>query len=70
MNGNHLTGGTIGLLVGVVAARYGFDVSDAEAGVIGAAVASIGGVVAHVVTGPGVFPAVRRALYGPKGATK
>ena len=67
MNGNHLTGGTIGLLIGVVAARYGANVSDAEAGVIGAAVASLGGLLAHMVTGPGLFPAIHRALWGPKG---
>ena len=66
MNGNHLTGGIVGLLIGAVAARYGWNLSDQEAALIGATFASLGGVVAHLATGPGIWPGVKRAIMGPK----
>lgn len=65
MNGNHAAGGSLGFLIGVVAARYGFNVSDTEAGVIGGALLAVGGVIAHILTGPGMKPALKRAWNGP-----
>ena len=68
MNGNHITGGTIGLLIGSVAARYGWNLSDQEATLIGVAFAAVGGVVAHLATGPGIWPGIKRAFLGAKSA--
>ena len=64
MNQYHLSGGTIAALIGFCAARYGFSISDQEASMLGAAAFSLGAFVAHIFTGPGLFPAVRRALKG------
>lgn len=65
MNGYHVSGATVGALIGFVCARYGWHVGDTEASTLGAAVAAVGGLVAHVVTGPGLVPAVKRAVFGP-----
>lgn len=65
MNGTHATGGTAGLLLGYLSARYGWGVSQDEAFGFGAGLAAVGGLIAHVVTGPGIIPAVKRAIFGP-----
>lgn len=64
MNGNHLTGiGVAGLLVYAVA-RFAFGAADAEALELAAAGSSVGGTIAHIFTGPGLVPALRRAIFG------
>lgn len=66
MNGNHLTGiGVTGLIVYAVA-RFVFKASDAEALEVAAAASSAGGAVTHILTGPGIKPAFRRAWNGPE----
>lgn len=69
MNGGHVTGGTLGLLVGYAAAHFGWNVSSDEALVWGATLAAVGGVVAHLFQPPGLLPRVKAAL-GVKGKGK
>jgi hypothetical protein len=66
MNDQHLSGGSIAALVSYASARYGWSISTDEALTIGAAAFSAGAFIAHIVTGPGVVPAVRRAIYGKR----
>lgn len=66
MNGTHVAGGSVGLVIGFIAARYGFHVSQDEAAGFGTAFAGVGATLAHVFTGPGLIPAVKRALFGPR----
>lgn len=68
MNGNHAAGGAVGLLVGFLAARYGFSVSQDEAIGIGAGLSSVGATLAHIFTGPGLIPACKRALFGVRAS--
>lgn len=61
----HVSGGTIAALIAFLASRYGWNVSDTEAATFGAGAAAAGAAVAHLFTGPGLIPAVKRALFGP-----
>ena len=65
MNGAHITGGTLGLLLGYIAAHFGWNVSQDEALAWGAFLAMVFGALAHLFTGPGIMPALRRAIFGP-----
>ena len=66
MNGYHVSGAAIGALIGFVASNYGWSVSQDEALGIGAACAACAGGIVHILTGPGLVPAVKRALFGAK----
>lgn len=71
MNGVHIAGGGFGTLVGAIVAqalrRYaGWDLSDADAALIGSAALSAGVGLGHVFSTAGALPALRRALYGPE----
>lgn len=66
MNGYHVSGAAIGALIGFVASNYGWSVPQDEALSIGAACAAVGGGLIHLFTGPGLVPAVKRALFGAK----
>jgi hypothetical protein len=62
-------GGLFGALIGDLAARHGWGVSQDEAAAWGVMVAVGVGTVAHLFaaawTGPGLLPAFRRGLHGP-----
>ena len=62
MNGAHITGGTIGLLIGYVAAHFGWNVSQDEALAWGALLAVTFGGAAHLFQAPGLIPRVRAGL--------
>ena len=62
MNGSHVAGGTLGLLIGYVAAHFGWNVSQDEALAFGAMFAMIGGSIAHLFQPPGLIPRIKTAL--------
>jgi hypothetical protein len=64
MKDTHLSGGTIAALISYASARYGLDVSADEAATIGAAAFTAGAFLAHIFSGPGLVPAVRKAIFG------
>ena len=66
MNGSHVAGGTLGLLIGYTAAHFGWNVSQNEALAYGATLGMVGGSLAHLFQPPGLFPRVRAALGLPK----
>lgn len=66
LQGPHGAGALLGLLVGYLSTRYGWDVSQDEALAFGAGAASVGAAALHVLTGPGLVPAIKRGLFGPK----
>lgn len=71
MNGAHVAGGGLGTLVGAAIAealrRYAhWDVSDADAALIGSAALSAGVGFGHLVSSVGLLPALRKALRGPQ----
>lgn len=66
MNGNHVAGAAIGALIGFVASNFGWHVGQDEALTIGAAAAVVGGGLVHIATGPGLIPALKRAVVGPQ----
>lgn len=74
MDGAHVTGGAFGAAVGAVLApllaRYGVDVTDSTASLIGVAAASLGVGLGHVVSKQGIWPAIKRAFVGPQKAGK
>lgn len=70
MNSAHVTGGTLGLLLGYTATHFGWNVSQNEALAWGAFIGICFGGLGHMMTGPGIVPAIKRALYGPSGTKK
>lgn len=62
MNGSHVTGATLGALIGYTAAHFGWNVSTDEALAYGATLATVGGSLAHLCQPPGLIPRVRAAL--------
>lgn len=73
MKAAHVAGGAFGALAGLVVAtvlrRYvGWDVTQADASLIGSAALSAGAGVGHVWTTTGLIPAVRRGIFGPPKA--
>lgn len=73
MNGSHIAGGGVGGLVGVIVAaldtRIGLHLSPADAGTLVLGTLAAGAAVFHVLgragSTVGVFPALRRFLFGP-----
>lgn len=78
MNGSHIAGGGFGALLGVALAalgnRIGLQLDETTAATIGAAGAAAGVAVGHAFgaawQGPGIFPALRRGLCGPRSHAK
>ena len=71
MKAAHVAGGAAGALAGLVVAtvlrRYvGWDVTQADASLIGSAALSAGAGIGHVWSTTGIIPAVRRGVFGPK----
>lgn len=64
MTTQHISGGSIAALIAYCSVRYGWGIGLDEAGIIGAAAFSVGAGVVHLATGPGLIPAVKRALFG------
>jgi hypothetical protein len=72
VNGSHVAGGGVGAILGVALAglgkKVGLELTDADAATLGVACAGIGIAVGHALgkawAGPGVFPAIRRGLFG------
>lgn len=62
MNGSHVTGATLGALIGYTAAHFGWNVSTDEALAYGATLATVGGSLAHLCQPPGLIPRVKAAL--------
>ena len=73
VNGAHGSGGTIGALIGYLASRYNWHVSQDEALAWGALFASVGITVAHMFTaawtGIGLWPSLKRGWLGPTKPT-
>jgi hypothetical protein len=62
MNGSHVTGASLGALIGYTAAHFGWNVSTNEALAYGATLAMVGGSIAHLFQPPGLIPRVKAAL--------
>lgn len=69
MNGAHVTGAALGALLGAVLApllaRYGVNVTDTTASLIGTGAVALGVGLGHVVSTQGVWPALKRVFVGP-----
>jgi F0F1-type ATP synthase membrane subunit c/vacuolar-type H+-ATPase subunit K len=76
MNGSHIAGTGFGAGLGVAIAalgtRVGLHLDDATSAMVGVGCASAGLAVGHAFgkawSGIGVFPSIRRGMFGPKGA--
>lgn len=68
MNNTHLSGGSIAALVSFASARYGWNLSDGEATILGGAAFAAGAGFVHLLVlayrGPGIVGAVKRTLLG------
>ena len=62
MDGSHVSGATLGALIGYTAAHFGWNVSVDEALAYGATLAMVGGTIAHLFRPPGMIPRVKKAL--------
>lgn len=62
MNGAHVSGATLGALIGYTAAHFGWNVSQDEAFAWGAMLATIGGILGHLVQPPGLLPRIKAGL--------
>jgi hypothetical protein len=66
MTGTHVTvGSALGGLVAVLLARYGFRLDSSSAALVGSVASAAGVGLAHLVTGVGLIPALRRVVFGP-----
>ena len=66
MTGTHVTvGSALGALVAVLLARYGLKLDSSSAALVGSAASAVGVGLAHLVTGVGIIPALRRVVFGP-----
>jgi hypothetical protein len=66
MTGTHVTvGSALGALVAVLLARYGFSLDSSSAALIGSGASAAGVGLAHLVTGVGLIPALKRVVFGP-----
>jgi len=65
LTGTQTLGGLIGLLIGYVSTRYGWNVSSGEANAWGALAGLVGGTVVHISSTVGLWPALKRAIMGP-----
>lgn len=74
MDGSHVTGGAFGAAVGAVLApllaRYGVDVTDSTASLIGVAAVAFGVGLGHVISHQGIWPAIKRVFVGPEKPAK
>lgn len=64
----HVAGGGVSVVVGAIAVavcnHYGWNVSDADALVIGGAAVSVGAGLGHIISKVGVFGAFKQFLHG------
>lgn len=66
MTGTPVTAGSaLGALVAVLLTRYGFNLDSASAALVGSGASAVGIGLAHLVTGVGIVPALRRMVFGP-----
>lgn len=74
MNGSHIAGSGVGALIGVCLAalgtKIGLSLTNADAASLGVAAVGLGLACGHAFgsawQGAGVFPSIRRGLFGPK----
>ena len=64
MDTTHIGVGTIGLLIGTVGSRYGWNVSGDEAAAWGLLIGGAAALVSKIVTGPGIWPSLYDAWLG------
>lgn len=75
MDGSHIAGGGLGALLGIILSalggRVGLKLDDTTAATIAAGCITLGLAIGHALgkawQGAGVFPSLRRGLFGAKG---